>query len=83
MSSLHLFAAPLAQTLGEGYAPHKQDVFVRKAFKEENGGNHEFLSEELLPLFQRQTLYRQRLLPHHHTGEQEEPSDVVRQQEMA
>lgn len=40
----HLFAA-LAQTLGEGYALHKQDVFVRKAFKEENGGNHEFLSE--------------------------------------
>ena len=57
----HLFAA-LAQTLGEGCALHKQDVFVRKAFKEENGGNHEFLSESYFRYFQRQTLYRQRLL---------------------
>lgn len=31
-----LFAG-LAQTLGEGYALHKQDVFVRKAFREEKG----------------------------------------------
>ena len=46
----HLFAA-LAQTLGEGYALHKQDVFVRKAFKEENGGNHEFLSESYFRYF--------------------------------
>ena len=46
----HLFAA-LAQTLGEGYAMHKQDVFVRKAFKEENGGNHEFLSESYFRYF--------------------------------
>ena len=45
----HLFAA-LAQTLGEGYALHKQDVFVRKAFKEENGGN-EFLSESYFRYF--------------------------------
>ena len=50
MSSPHLFAA-LAQTLGEGYALHKQDVFVRKAFKEENGGNHEFLSESYFRYF--------------------------------
>lgn len=46
----HLFAA-LAQTLGEGYALHKQDVFVGKAFKEENGGNHEFLSESYFRYF--------------------------------
>lgn len=46
----HLFAA-LAQTLGEGYAMHKQDVFVRKAFKEENATNHEFLSESYFRYF--------------------------------
>ena len=50
MSSPTSFAA-LAQTLGEGYALHKQDVFVRKAFKEENGGNHEFLSESYFRYF--------------------------------
>ena len=38
-----LFTA-LAQTLGEGYAMHKQDIFVRKKFSEENGGKREFLS---------------------------------------
>ncbi len=46
----HLFAA-LAQTLGEGYALHKQDVFVRKAFREETGSNHEYLSESYLRYF--------------------------------
>ena len=46
----HLFAA-LAQTLGEGYAMHKQDVFVRKAFKEESATNHEFLSESYFRYF--------------------------------
>ena len=46
----HLFAA-LAQTLGEGYAMHKQDVFVRKAFKEESVTNHEFLSESYFRYF--------------------------------
>ncbi len=46
----HLFAA-LAQTLGEGYALHKQDVFVRKAFKEESTTNHEFLSESYFRYF--------------------------------
>lgn len=46
----HLFAA-LAQTLGEGYALHKQDVFVRKAFREETGGNHEYLSESYFRYF--------------------------------
>lgn len=50
----HLFAA-LAQTLGEGYALHKQDVFVRKTFKEENGGNHEFLSESYFRYFNGRT----------------------------
>lgn len=46
----HLFAA-LAQSLGEGYALHKQDVFVWKAFKEETGGNHEYLSESYFRYF--------------------------------
>lgn len=46
----HLFA-DLAQTLGEGYALHKQDVFVRKAFREETGGNHEYLSESYFRYF--------------------------------
>ena len=39
----HLFTA-LAQTLGEGYALHKQDIFVRKQFENETGDKHEFLS---------------------------------------
>ena len=34
----------LAQTLGEGYALHKQDIFVRKQFASEAAGNQEFLS---------------------------------------
>src|SRR5699024_7729100 len=38
-----LFTA-LAQTLGEGYAIHKQDIFVKKQFENETGGKHEFLS---------------------------------------
>ena len=39
-----LFTA-IVQTLGEGYALHKQDIFVRKPFREENGGKREYLSE--------------------------------------
>ena len=38
----HLFSA-LAQTLGEGYALHKQDIFVRKQFANEPEHNQEFL----------------------------------------
>ena len=38
----HLFTA-LAQTLGDGYAIHKQDVFIRKKFHDESNDNHEFL----------------------------------------
>ena len=38
-----LFTA-IAQTLGEGYAIHKQDIFVWKKFAEENDKNREFLS---------------------------------------
>lgn len=40
----HLFTA-IAQTLGEGYAIHKQDIISRKEFKNEDGDKHEFLSE--------------------------------------
>ena len=39
----NLFAA-IAQTLGEGYALHKQDIFTRKHFKDESGKGHEFRS---------------------------------------
>ena len=41
----------LAQTLGEGYAIHKQDVFVRKHFKDETADNHEFLSKSYFNYF--------------------------------
>lgn len=41
----------LAQTLGEGYAIHKQDVFVRKQFQDESNDNHEFLSESYFKYF--------------------------------
>ena len=46
----HLLTA-IAQTLGEGYAIHKQDVFVRKQFKDETTDNHEFLSESYFRYF--------------------------------
>ena len=40
----------LMSTLGEGYAIHKQDVFVRIGFEAE-GGNKEFLSESYFRYF--------------------------------
>lgn len=40
----------LMSTLGEGYAIHKQDVFVRKGFEAE-GGNKEFLVESYFRYF--------------------------------
>lgn len=46
----HLFTA-LAQTLGEGYALHKQDIFVRKQFENETGDKHEFLSSAYFRYF--------------------------------
>lgn len=46
----HLLTA-ITQTLGEGYAIHKQDVFVRKQFKDETSDNHEFLSESYFRYF--------------------------------
>lgn len=46
----HLMTS-LAQTLGEGYAIHKQDVFVRKHFHDESNDNHEFLSESYFRYF--------------------------------
>ena len=39
----HLFSA-IAQTIGEGYAIHKQDIFIRKQFEDGSGEQHEFLS---------------------------------------
>ena len=46
----HLFSS-LALTLGEGYAIHKQDIFVRKRFEQETEGNREFLSESYFRYF--------------------------------
>ena len=46
----HLFTA-IAQTLGEGYAIHKQDIISRKEFKNEDGNKHEFLSESYFRYF--------------------------------
>ncbi len=46
----HLFSA-LAQTLGEGYALHKQDIFVRKLFANEPEHNQEFLSASYFRYF--------------------------------
>ena len=46
----HLFTA-LAQTLGEGYAIHKQDIFVRKQFASEPADGQEFLSASYFRYF--------------------------------
>ena len=46
----NLFTA-IGQTLGEGYAIHKQDVISRKEFKNEGGNKHEFLSESYFRYF--------------------------------
>lgn len=46
----NLFAA-IAQTLGEGYALHKQDIFTRKQFEDEGGKGHEFLTESYFRYF--------------------------------
>ena len=45
-----LFTA-LAQTLGEGYALQKQDIFTRQGFEGVSGGRHEFLSEAYFRYF--------------------------------
>ena len=41
----------LAHLLGEGYAIHKQDVFIKKKFHDETNDNHEFLSESYFRYF--------------------------------
>ena len=46
----HLFTA-LAQALGEGYAIHKQDIFVRKQFASEPADGQEFLSSSYFRYF--------------------------------
>ena len=46
----NLFSA-LALTLGEGYAIHKQDIFVKKQFANEEDGNREFLSASYFRYF--------------------------------
>ena len=46
----HLFSA-IAQTLGEGYAIHKQDIFVKKRFTSDPDGKREFLSASYFRYF--------------------------------
>ena len=46
-----LFTA-LVQTLGEGYALHKQDVFCLKKFKGEQGKSREYLSDSYFNYFE-------------------------------
>ncbi len=46
----NLFSA-LALTLGEGYAIHKQDIFVRKQFSGEPDGHQEYLSASYFRYF--------------------------------
>ncbi len=50
----HLFTA-LAQTLGEGYALHKQDIFTRNRFEDEDDVPREFLSESYFEYFKGRT----------------------------
>ena len=50
----NLFSA-LALTLGEGYAIHKQDIFVRKQFANEEDSNQEFLSASYFRYFKGRT----------------------------
>ena len=46
-----LFTA-LVQTLGEGYALHKQDVFCMQKFRGEEGKNREYLSDSYFNYFE-------------------------------
>ena len=41
----------LAQTLGEGYAMHKQDIFCRRRFMDDAEGSREFLSDSFFRYF--------------------------------
>ncbi|MBQ6178355.1 MAG: TraG family conjugative transposon ATPase [Bacteroidales bacterium] len=41
----------ISQTLGEGYAMHKQDIFCRRRFKDEKEGGREFLSDSYFRYF--------------------------------
>ena len=47
----HLFTA-VAQTLGEGYAIHKQDVFSRRRFSQADAKDKEFLSRSYFAYFE-------------------------------
>ena len=46
----HLFTA-VAMTLGEGYALHKQDVFIRRKFRQADADKMEFLSQSYFRYF--------------------------------
>ena len=50
----HLFNA-IVQTLGEGYALHKQDVFTKRRFAMEDANSREFLSAAYFGYFQGRT----------------------------
>lgn len=45
-----LFSA-IGQTLGEGYALHKQDIFIRKEFRQADADEKEFLSKSYFAFF--------------------------------
>lgn len=78
----HLFSA-LALTLGEGYAIHKQDIFVRKRFVNEDTGKQEFLSESYFRYFKGRA-YTDSMCYLTITQEaRKKPPFLVRQQEMA
>lgn len=47
----HLFSA-VVQTLGEGYAIHKQDVFSRRGFVQADAKEKEFLSRSYFSYFE-------------------------------
>ena len=49
--SLPICFSALVQTLGEGYAIHKQDIFTRKQFEADDDSPKEFLSESYFRYF--------------------------------
>lgn len=46
-----IYSLPSAQTLGEGYALHKQDIFTRNRFEFADAEKKEFLSKSYFEYF--------------------------------
>ena len=68
----------VAQTLGEGYAIHKQDVFVRKQLRPAR-----VPILRLFPVLQRPDVHGQRMLPDHYAGIKKKQPVLFRRQEVA